>query len=61
MYNIYPRDIDCGLLADGPRITFGDDVAVAGVIDYGDDGLICRTQDTNLLQMSAPLDMFSNI
>ena len=38
-------DIDCGQLTDGPGITFGDDVSVAGVINYGDEGLICRTQD----------------
>lgn len=53
-------DIDCGLLADGPGITFGDDVAVAGVIDYGDDGLICRTQDQFVTDVAA-LDMFQHL
>jgi hypothetical protein len=38
-------DIDCGELCDGPGLTFGDDVAVSGVINFGTEGLICRTQD----------------
>ena len=53
-------DMNCGQLADGPGITFGDDVAVAGVISYGDDGLICRTQDQFVTDVSA-LDMFQHL
>lgn len=53
-------DIDCGQLTDGPGITFGDDVSVAGIIDYGDDGLICRTQDQFVSDVAA-LDMFQHL
>jgi|TARA_B100001093_G_C26800095_1_gene1002967 adenosylhomocysteine nucleosidase len=53
-------DIDCGDLCDGPGITFGDDTAVSGVINFGDDGLVCRTQDQFVTDIDA-LDMFTHL
>lgn len=53
-------DIDCGELCDGPGVTFGDDHAIAGVIDFGSDGLICRTQDQFVTDLDA-LDMFEHL
>jgi adenosylhomocysteine nucleosidase len=53
-------DIDCGDLCDGPGITFGDDVAVSGVINFGDDGLTVRTQDQFITDITA-LDMFEHL
>ena len=38
-------DMYCGNLTDGRGITFGDDTAIAGTINFGTDGVICRTQD----------------
>lgn len=53
-------DMDCGDLTSGPGITFGDDPAVAGVIDFGTDGLVCRTQDHFVTDLKA-LDLFQHI
>ena len=38
-------DMYCGTLTKGKGITFGDDVAIAGTINFGTEGVICRTQD----------------
>ena len=38
-------DMYCGNLTEGKGITFGDDTAIAGTINFGTDGVICRTQD----------------
>lgn len=38
-------DMYCGELTKGQGITFGDDVSIAGTINFGTDGVICRTQD----------------
>lgn len=38
-------DMYCGNLTEGKGITFGDDIAIAGTINFGTDGVICRTQD----------------
>jgi len=38
-------DMYCGDLTEGKGITFGDDTAIAGTINFGTDGVICRTQD----------------
>ena len=38
-------DMYCGNLTEGKGITYGDDPAIAGTINYGTDGVICRTQD----------------
>jgi adenosylhomocysteine nucleosidase len=38
-------DIDCGELVGGPGITFGDDEILSNVLQFGTEGLICRTQD----------------
>lgn len=53
-------DINCGQLTDGPGITFGDDVAVSGVINFGTEGLILRTQDQFVTDVDA-LDMFEHL
>jgi len=38
-------DMDCGGLVGGPGITYGDDMYISDVIDFGNGGAICRTQD----------------
>jgi adenosylhomocysteine nucleosidase len=38
-------DMDCGELVGGQGITFGDDDIIKDVLQFGDDGMICRTQD----------------
>ena len=38
-------DMDCGNLVGGPGQTYGDEKVVQGMLSFGDDGLICRTQD----------------
>ena len=39
-------DMNCGnTLTKGPGITFGDDEAISNVLNFGTDGVICRTQD----------------
>jgi adenosylhomocysteine nucleosidase len=53
-------DIDCGELCDGPGLTFGDDVAVSGVINFGTEGLICRTQDQFVTDIDG-LDMLEHL
>jgi len=53
-------DMDCSLITDGPGVTFGDDIAVAGIINFGTDGLICRTQDQFVTDLDA-LDLFQNL
>ena len=54
-------DMDCGeKLSKGPGITFGDDEAISGIIDYGTDGLICRTQDQFIENFEA-LDLFEHL
>ena len=53
-------DMDCGELVGGPGITFGDDQIISNVLQYGTDGLICRTQDQFVEDVHA-LDMMQNI
>ena len=54
-------DMNCGnKLAQGPGITFGDDVAVSGRIDFGTDGVICRTQDQFVEDFEA-LEIFQHL
>jgi len=54
-------DMNCGSkLAQGPGITFGDDVAIAGRIDFGTDGVICRTQDQFVEDFEA-LEIFQHL
>ena len=53
-------DMDCGNLVDGPGITFGDDKATEGVIQFGTDGKICRSQDQFVTELDA-LDMFQHL
>src|SRR6056300_361969 len=38
-------DMDCGELVGGPGITFGDESIMSNVLQFGTEGLICRTQD----------------
>jgi len=38
-------DMYCGNLTEGKGITYGDDPAIAGTLNYGTEGVICRTQD----------------
>jgi adenosylhomocysteine nucleosidase len=38
-------DMDCGELVGGPGTTFGDNSLVKGMLEFGDDGYVCRTQD----------------
>ena len=53
-------DMDCSLITDGPGVTFADDKAVAGVINFGTDGAVCRTQDQFVTDLDA-LDMFQHL
>lgn len=54
-------DMDCGTtLAQGPGITFGDDEAIAGVINFGTEGVICRTQD-QFVENFHVLDIFEHL
>ena len=54
-------DMNCGnKLAQGPGITFGDDVAVSGRLDFGTDGVICRTQDQFVEDFEA-LEIFQHL
>jgi adenosylhomocysteine nucleosidase len=53
-------DMDCGDLAGGPGITFGDDGYIADVLQFGTDGAICRTQDQFVTDIEA-LDMFQHL
>ena len=53
--------MNCGSkLAQGPGITFGDDVAISGRIDFGTDGVICRTQDQFVEDFEA-LEIFQHL
>ena len=38
-------DMDCGELVGGPGTTFGDNSIIKGMLEFGDDGYVCRTQD----------------
>lgn len=53
-------DMDCGEMVDGPGITFGDDIAIQGIIQFGTEGKICRTQDQFVTDVDA-LDMFQHL
>ena len=53
-------DMDCGELVGGPGITFGDESIMSNVLQFGTDGLICRTQDQFVDNVHA-LDMMQNI
>lgn len=53
-------DMDCGDLVGGPGITFGDDDIMKDVIQFGDDGLICRTQDQFVENINA-LDLLEHL
>ena len=53
-------DMECGDLVDGPGITFGDDKAVEGIIQFGTQGKICRTQDQFVTDVDS-LDMFQHL
>ena len=54
-------DMDCGeKLSKGPGITFGDDEAISGVINYGTEGVICRTQDQFVENFEA-LEVFEHL
>tara|TARA_R110001592_G_scaffold357960_1_gene661893 strand:- start:777 stop:1412 length:636 start_codon:yes stop_codon:yes gene_type:complete len=53
-------DMDCGDLVDGPGITYGDDKATEGVIQFGTEGKICRTQDQFITDVDT-LDMFQHL
>jgi adenosylhomocysteine nucleosidase len=54
-------DIDCGnKLSEGPGITYGDDSSVSGVINFGTDGLICRSQD-QFVERVDDLDLFQHL
>jgi adenosylhomocysteine nucleosidase len=54
-------DMDCGTsLASGPGITFGDDEAISGIINFGTEGVICRTQDQFVENYEA-LDLFEHL
>lgn len=53
-------DMECGDLVDCPGITFGDDKAVEGIIQFGTQGKICRTQDQFVTDVDS-LDMFQHL
>lgn len=53
-------DMDCSLITDGAGVTFADDKAVAGVLNFGTDGAVCRTQDQFVTDLDA-LDMFQHL
>lgn len=54
-------DMDCGSkLGKGPGITYGDDPSVGGVITFGTDGLICRSQD-QFVERIHDLDLFQHL
>lgn len=53
-------DMDCGELVGGPGITFGDDDILSNVLQFGTDGLICRTQDQFVKDVDT-LDMFEHL
>ena len=53
-------DMDCSLITDGPGVTYGDQQAVAGVLNFGTDGHICRTQDQFVTDLDA-IGMFQNL
>ena len=38
-------DMDCGELVGGSGTTFGDNSIIKGMLEFGDDGYVCRTQD----------------
>jgi len=53
-------DMDCGELTGGPGVTFGDDTIYKDVLQFGTDGLICRTQDQFIQNVHA-LDMMGHL
>ena len=53
-------DMDCGELCGGPGITFGDEAVTSGVIQFGTEGKICRTQDQFCDDLDA-LDLFEHL
>lgn len=53
-------DMDCSLITDGPGVTFADQPAVAGVINFGTEGYICRTQDQFVTDLDT-LDLFQEL
>ena len=53
-------DMDCGDIAGGPGITFGDDASISNVLQFGTDGAICRTQDQFVTDVEI-LDMLDHL
>lgn len=54
-------DMNCGnKLAKGPGITFGDDEAIGSILNFGTDGVICRTQDQFVENFEA-LEIFQHL
>jgi len=53
-------DMDCSLITDSPGVTFADQPAVSGVINFGTDGYICRTQDQFVTDLNT-LDLFQEL
>ena len=53
-------DMDCGELCGGPGITFGEDPVTSGVIQFGTEGKISRTQDQFCDDLDG-LDLFEHL
>ena len=53
-------DMDCGTLVGGKGITFGDDTPVSNVLNFGTEGMICRTQDQFCNSLDG-LEMFEHL
>ena len=53
-------DMYCGTLTEGKGITYGDDVSIAGRINFGTEGVICRTQDQFIDDIES-LDMLQHL
>lgn len=53
-------DMDCSLITDGPGVTYADDQAVSGVLNFGSDGYVCRTQDQFVTDLHS-LDLFQHL
>ena len=53
-------DMDCSLITDDAGVTFADDPSVSGVINFGTDGAICRTQDQFVTDLDS-LDLFQHL
>lgn len=53
-------DMDCSLITDGPGVTFADADKFSNVLNFGDDGFICRTQDQFVTNLET-LDLFEKL